>query len=360
MFPAFRPHPLIRGGHAQTILGHYLPGVRLRAKSTAHHVGLADGDQIVLHESRPTCASVGKVVILVHGLGGCHQSGYMLRCAEKLTDRGARVFRMDLRGCGAGLRLAKYPVHAGRSDDIAAVLAYVMETCPSTPVYLVGFSMGANMALKLAGELGVQAPANLAGIMAVSPPIDLIACSRNIDQGWNRFYERSFVRNLVRAAAIRRRHVPAELAPPLTPIPRRLPEFDTLFTARLGGFASAEDYYTRSSSGRVLRDITIPTFILAAADDPIVPVGPFESASYSSSTKLVITGSGGHLGFVGIAGVDSDRRWLDWRVVDWVLSQPTSRQTPETTVRQSSHAPRQANLPIAANHLVHMSPSTGP
>src|SRR5439155_22369503 len=127
---------------------------------------LPDGDAIPLHhdapasvlpdprsptpDSRPPCAAV----ILIHGLGGSHQSGYMVRCSAKLRARGVRVFRMDLRGCGAGLGLARHPLHAGRSEDAEAVLDYVHQQYPNSLIHIIGFSMGANIAIKLAGELG--------------------------------------------------------------------------------------------------------------------------------------------------------------------------------------------------------------
>jgi uncharacterized protein len=327
MFPTFIPHPLVRGGHAQTILGCYLPGLKWAPQSEQHLVELPDGDRIVLHEDAPQGAHIAdRVVLLVHGLGGSHQSTYMQRTAAKLAEKGVHVFRMDLRGCGAGTSVAKLPTHAGRSEDVGAALSHVMETCADLPVFLIGFSMGANHVLKLLGEMGRQRPANLAGAMAVAPPIDLIDCSRNMERGVNALYNKSFLRNLLRAAAVRRQRVPKEFDPPLTPLPRRLRDFDERFTAPLGGFSSAEEYYHRASSRPLLKEIEVPTVVVAAADDPIVPVGPFKSATYSHSTQLAIVPSGGHLGFFGVKGADPDRRWMDWRIVDWVTTSPIPKQ----------------------------------
>jgi predicted alpha/beta-fold hydrolase len=175
------------------------------------------------------------------------------------------------------------------------------------------------------GELGEGAPAQLTSVMAVSPPIDLVACSRNIQEGWNSAYDRRFVRSLLRHVGERSRTVPDALTRPLDPRPRKLLEFDSQFTAPLSGFADVRDYYTRASSGPLLAHITVPTLIIAAASDPIVPIKPFEVASYSPTTQLVITPCGGHLGFVAAGGIDPDRRWLDWRVVDWALSHRAQR-----------------------------------
>lgn len=364
-FPHFRPHPLIRGGHLQTIVGCYLPWQRLEYRAKQHHVPLPDGDKIVLHDDLlpaphplagtkpgsgaprvdarpdrdqlgPGCGNENRatswqsgdpIVLLLHGLGGCHQSGYMERCSVKLTARGYRVFRMDLRGCGAGIPLARHPLHAGRSEDAEAALGFVIDQCPNSLVHLVGFSMGANIILKLAGELGPLAPSSLASVMAVSPPIDLIDCARNIQLPVNRLYDRSFLRRLLLHLERRKAAVPEAVARPLHPRPRRLEEFDNVFTAPLSGFADARDYYTHASSGRVLKQIAVPTLILAAANDPIVPLAPFEKASYSSTTSLVVAPCGGHLGFIGRGGIDPDRRWLDWRVIEWIESHSRRRQT---------------------------------
>ena len=311
----------------QTILGCYLPWRRTAYRATQHLVPLADGDKLVLHDDQPaTWQPGGGVVLMIHGLGGCHLSGYMKRGAVKQTERGYRVFRMDLRGCGAGFAHARHPIHAGRSEDALAALRHVIELCPQSSVHVVGFSLGANMLLKMAGELADLAPAELASVMAVCPPIDLHECSRNIRLTRNLIYDKSFVTGLLRHVERRKKLVPGALTRPLNPIPNRLVDFDNRFTAPLAGFADVDDYYTRASSGPFLRHITVPTLIVSSRTDPIVPVGPFEGAQYSPSTEVVLTPCGGHLGFIGRAGVDPDRRWLDWRIIDWIASHATTRR----------------------------------
>jgi predicted alpha/beta-fold hydrolase len=244
----------------------------------------------------------------------------------KQTERGYRVFRMDLRGCGAGFAHARHPIHAGRSDDALAALRFIINLCPQSPVHVVGFSMGANIVLKMAGELAAAVPPEIVSLMAVCPPIDLIECSRNIQLGQNIIYDRSFLTGLMRHIERRKKLVPGALIRPLEPRPRRLFDFDSQFTAPLAGFADANDYYARASSGPLLRHITVPTLIVTAATDPIIPVGPFERATYSPTTELVITPCGGHLGFVGEGGVDADRRWLDWRIIEWISSHAKERR----------------------------------
>jgi predicted alpha/beta-fold hydrolase len=262
----------------------------------------------------------------------------MVRSSIKLRARGVRVFRMDLRGCGAGLTLARRPLHAGRSEDVAAVLEYVHKLCPGSAIHLVGFSMGGNIVLKLAGELGAAAPPYLASVTAVSPPIDLALCTRNLYRGLNRVYDGRFVSALVKHVRQRTALVPEALARPLVPQPRRLIEFDSLFTAPLSGFADVHDYYAQASSCMVLSRIAVPALIITAASDPIVPANAFEQASYSATTQVVIAPCGGHLGFIARRGIDPDLRWLDWRIVDWITSR-ASRSEKSPVAHQADERP---------------------
>jgi predicted alpha/beta-fold hydrolase len=296
--------------------------------ATQHLVPLADGDKLVLHDDCPPQWQPGDgVAIFLHGLGGCHLSGYMRRGAVKLNARGVRMFRLDLRGCGAGFLHARHTIHAGRSDDAAAALAFVRDLCPQSPVHMAGFSMGANLVLKMAGEMADQAPPELASLVAVAPPIDLVECSHNIQRGANRVYDRSFVTGLLKHLERRQKLVPGALTRKFDFRPRRLVEFDGQFTAPLAGFADAFEYYQHASAGPLLRHIAVPTLIVTAASDPIVPVAAFERATYSETTDLVITPCGGHLGFIGRRGVDPDRRWIDWRIVEWITAHAPQRRT---------------------------------
>src|SRR5262249_41950604 len=130
---------------------------------------------------------------------------YLQRLVGKLQGRGVRTFRMDLRGCGAGVGHTKHPYHAGRSEDAAAALDKIAELCPGSPVTLVGFSLGGNIATKLLGEAPSAVPANLERVMAVCPPVDLAESARSLGRGVNRLYDRYFARLVVRqvAAALR-------------------------------------------------------------------------------------------------------------------------------------------------------------
>ena len=318
---SFHPHPLLRGPHAQTIGAMYLPGAAFPYRARRHHVTLDDGDTIVLHDDRPPNWNDGdRVAVLVHGLAGCHLSRYVVRVAGRLNQHGLRTFRMDQRGCGAGATLARLPFHSGRSDDLAAALKLVAEICPGAPLAVVGFSMGGNIALKLLGEDHLGVPEQLDRAVAVGPPTDLAACAAAIDRRGNRVYRRHLLRTLLRGQRVRERN-PEAVRLESQRRPRTIRELDDVFTAPVCGFGDADTYYRQCSSGSSIQNIRVPTRILTARDDPLVPYEQFERLDLPSSIDLTATDGGGHLGFLGRRNHDPDRRWMDWRVVDWLTDE---------------------------------------
>ncbi len=319
--PPFEPHPLLRNRHAQTLAGTYLPAGQYPYAAKLHKIPLADGDAVVIHDDTPAAWSPGsRVAVLIHGLAGCHSSPYMTRVAAKLNAVGVRTFRMDMRGCGAGAGLCTRPYHAGRSDDAAAVLRFVEQLCAKASITLVGFSLSGNIVLKLLGEAPHAVPANVVKVAAICPAIDLGRCVRSLVGPVQRMYDRYFVRELCHQ--IRgNRQLNAEL--PAIQAPRRMKsmfDFDDFYTGPVCGFGSADNYYTSSSARTHIEQIRQPTFILAAEDDPLVTIDCFQGLRLPANVLLHITPQGGHLGYVGKRGVDPDSRWMDWRIVDWVMA----------------------------------------
>jgi predicted alpha/beta-fold hydrolase len=314
--PPFEPPRWLRGPHAQTIVGSFLSG-RARLESTRlHHLALPDGDQLVLHDDRPVSWRPGEqTALLIHGLGGCHSSPYMRRIAARLVARNRRVFRLDLRGSGAGEKLARLPYHAGLTADILVAMDKITNECPGSPLVVAGFSLGGNMLLKLLGELGTDGRSRVQRALAVCPPIDLHACAARLEGPSGRFYDRYFVRLLCRRLAKRRE--PTDIAIPRL---RRLREFDDFYTARISGFRDVGDYYDRTSAAAFIPAIDVPTWIIAARDDPVVDFRPFEKVAYPPRVALTITDRGGHLGYLARRGLDPDRFWLDWRLMSWLTS----------------------------------------
>ena len=325
IIPPFRPHRLFAGGHLQTLAGAFLPGMLEPEKGKIHQVDLADGEAVVIHDDQPSeWIAGGPTAVLVHGLAGCHRSGYLVRIAAKLNARGVRTLRMNLRGSGTGAALAMKPYHGGCSDDVVAVVRFVERLSPSSPITLLGFSLGGNIILKLLGEAPDRVSSAVVRAAAVNPPIDLEQSVVALQRWSLRPYDRYFVRLLLRRLSDRQLLHPNVPTATFSQPPRRLFDFDNHYTAPASGYRDAHDYYEQCSSQQFLAQIRVPTLILTSRDDPLIAVSMFErqvaAKNLSPQIQLHITAGGGHLGYLSLDSIDPDERWLDWRMVDWVLA----------------------------------------
>ena len=326
-FPCFQPHPLLRNGHLQTIAGAYLNTSCVIPPAQKHRLRLADGDTLILHDNCPSNWQPNdSSVILAHGLTGTHSTSYMVRTAAKLLARGCRTFRLDLRGCGDGFLLAQGLGHAGRSEDLFSAVQKVTAICPDSSLTCVGFSLSGNMLLKMLGERPQALPNQLENAVSISAPIDTRLCSLTMQKGISRFYGTKFVRELMRQLRKKQAAISGFNREKLYPTPRTMFEFDDHVTAPLSGFENAAAYYREASSVRVVEHITTRTLVVSAVDDPLVPVRTYQEAKFSTAVTLDIQQHGGHLGFVSAKKVQSDRRWLDQRITEWIMPKRNSRK----------------------------------
>lgn len=319
--PPFVPHPFFRGGHLQTIAATRDVQIDL-LNATQHVVPVSDGDSIVLHEDCPSGWLPGDPsVLLVHGLSGCHAAPYMLRLAERFMKSGSRVFRMDMRGCGAASPLARNLAHAGRSDDVVSALGVMAAKSGEGPLLAVGVSLGAGQLLRAVGRIGCGVDnrplwfERLERLAVVAPPLDLKRCSVNMQRWTLRPYNYYFIRALLGSVPPGVHERPEFQQAISDRRPRTLWELDDRITAPLSGFVDAADYYDQASACHVARFNRVPTLVLAAADDPIVPVGCFadDPEMWPRETRLFITNTGGHMGFL-----DRQRKcWIDDAVLSW-------------------------------------------
>lgn len=329
-FPTFRPHPLLKSGHAQTLAANYLHGApKVRTAKDVHHVRLNDGDHVVLHDDCPDNWRPGdEAVLLLHGLAGSHRSAYVVRAARKLNERGVRSFRMDYRTCGAGSELASRSYHAGQSEDVVSSLHQIAQLCPGSPLGIAGYSMGGNVALKALGENPDALPETVCRGAVVNPAIDLAVCCEYLKGPMQRLYDRHFAKALTRHVS--KHSAFAESVSSLLASPvGRIREFDERFTVPHWGFGTVEEYYRSASSARVIKQIRVPTLILHSRDDPLIPGDLFDTLDHSESVSLHLSEHGGHLGFIGTSGVDQDRRWMDWRMVDWLTGRIGPEDVPQ-------------------------------
>jgi hypothetical protein len=307
--------PLIKSSYYQTVIGSAFDFER-EPISTAEHVPLPDGDLMSAEVSTPEgWEPENHMVILVHGLCGSHKSHYMKRITNRLLKMGVKVVRVNLRGCGSGKGLAKGIYHSGSSFDVFEVIQHFHKKFPQSPKILTGFSLGANISLKLAGELSEKAPNFLKAVVAISPPVDLMSSARLFTLPENQFYANYFVKLLVKEVEFRHKYF--NLPPHGIPSNVTLTTFDEIYTAPFAKFSSAYEYYYYSSSKRVIRNVKIPARILFAEDDPIIKANNLDDIDLPSNVSVYKTNHGGHIGFLG-RNIFKELRWMDKIVIDWI------------------------------------------
>ena len=317
----FAPAPLTAGGHRQTLLGFWRRR-NLRWEDPAEDLVVEAGDDVRLlarvtwqsgpREKRPA-------LIIVHGLGGCDAAGYAVATGRMALAEGWHVARMNMRGAGDAEALCARLYNAGLDGDLLAVLGALEPHAGRLAV--VGFSLGANLALLALARGGARLPSTLGGVAAVSPPLDLAACADALARPPNRLYQSYFVRNL--KAAYRRRQ---QRRPDLYEAGRErgirtIREYDDVITAPYGGFSGAAEYYAASSAGPLLTSLTRPALILAAEDDPMVPGESVARWPLPASglVRREMTPTGGHVGFVAPTTAPG-RFWAAERVMAFLAS----------------------------------------
>jgi predicted alpha/beta-fold hydrolase len=312
----YKPHSLLRNAHLMTIAGALWRRKYPRLPPPAERFfEVEPGTQLLAHCHWQSEPRRHPTIVLVHGLEGSSDSGYMLGIADKAYAAGFNAVRVNQRNCGGSERLTPTLYNSGLSADYCAVLGELTEQDGLAEVFFAGYSMGGNLVLKMAGEFGANAPRQLRGVAAVCPALDLAASAGALEEPRNFIYEGHFVRGLKQR--MRRK---AALFPDryqlngLAKI-HSVREFDEAITAPNCGYRDANDYYFRASAIRVAARIRIPTLILAAQDDPFVPYQTFGDAAITGNPaiQLEAPASGGHCAF--ITGDPANRFWAESRVV---------------------------------------------
>jgi hypothetical protein len=319
---AFAPRRGLVNGHLQTIVGNFLPRppFRLSFVSEAIEVDVADGSRVLCHAHWQSGPDFQRrlTLVVVHGLEGSTESRYIQGLTMRAWAAGCNIVRMNMRNCGGSDALTPTLYHSGLSGDVAAVVEHYRKQFGLEQVALVGYSMGGNLVLKLAGEWGDRLP--VCAIAAVCPAIDLAVGSDALHEPMNRVYEWHFLRRLMRR--FRRK---ATLFPGiyqtrgLGPV-RSLRQFDDKIVARYCGFRDADDYYYRAASARVVDRIATPTLILQALDDPFVRLTPETRFAILANARirLVETAHGGHCAYLCQHPGD-EIHWAEATVIRYLL-----------------------------------------
>lgn len=304
----FEPAPGLRSPHLQTVFtcftakGKPPPSSQLR-------VALPDGDLLSCEVSTPPSWKVkDKIVTLLHGMGGDHDSLYMVRLSRKLYDAGYKTIRMNMRSCGSGVNLSTKPYHGGLSEDVFSFLQLLQKQYPDSPKVFIGFSLGGNIALKLAGELGDAASRLTDLLIAICPPINLAHSAHLLIQPKNLIYNKYYMHEIEKQAKEWIKGRPFGT----------IFEYDAMITAPIWGFKGPYDYYEKASCYALISRIKLPCHILFAEDDPFIDPSLIYYLKPQSTTRIWLSKYGGHMGFIGWSDVEHGYYWLDSQIHKWI------------------------------------------
>ena len=296
--------PLFRNPHLLTILGNFWPRKYdfARFPLESRFIRTDEDTEVLVQTQRPEGTPRGEVVLL-HGLEGSGDSGYIVSLAWDLLNAGYVAHRFHMRTCGNTEHLCKTLYHAGLTADLFSFLQQLRAEGSGLPVLLCGFSLGGNVSLKMAGELGDTDLID--GVCVVSTPIDLGMGVARMGKPDNRLYERRFLKRMRQRLTTTGRYSPDVLE-----AARSLFEIDDVVTAPSFGFEGADHYYGTQSAKNFLADIRVPTLMIQAKDDPFIPFEMYGNPVIAANPRirLIVTEHGGHLGFLSRRG---PRFWID-------------------------------------------------
>ena len=305
--------PLLRNPHLQTIAGHFWKRPDAAAEfPIERRLYRTEPDvQVLVCSQRPRGEARGEIV-MVHGLEGSGDAGYMRSLSTAALRAGFAAHRFHMRTCGGTEHLCQTLYHAGLTSDLLAVLREFRRE-GRAPAFLVGFSLGGNVVLKLAGELGESARDCVQGVCSVSAPLDLAACARRIGERDNRVYEARFVRAMRQRLCATGRYRDARVSRACA----AWSNWTTGSPRRRSASAMRPTTTARSPPSATWRDLRVPALLIQAKDDTFVPFAIYESAAVRSNPwiQLVATEYGGHLGFLGRR---PHRFWSDEVIMEWI------------------------------------------
>jgi len=319
----FVPLSWLKNAHLMTIAPAFLPrgaGLRKRAAERVL-IPVAEHSEILAICHFHADFTRHPTVVLVHGLEGSAESFYIAGLAEKALAAGFNAVRLNLRNCGDTLHLTPTLYNAGMSEDILKVVEFLAEKRGLTDLFLVGYSLGGNLVLKASAELGHLVD-HVSGTVGISPPIDLDACVTEMEKSSNRIYELTFLWSLKNKIRQKNKLYPKSFAAEKLALVKSVREFDDVFTAVDGNYGTAERYYRVASSKPLLGKVRVPTLVIAAQDDPLVPFSVFEQIE-TEFVQLLAPKYGGHAGFVQELDKSLKQRstddhfWADGQILDF-------------------------------------------
>ena len=314
------PRRGLRNGHVMTLYAWGRPRrFPLLPPPEDRYFDVEAGTRVLAHCHWQSGRCAHPALLALHGLEGSSSAHYMRGLAAKAFARGFNVILLNQRNCGGTEELSEGLYHSGLTADADHVIREITSKDEVRQIVVAGYSLGGNLALKLAGDYGDRPPRELRGVCAVSPVIELATCVEALERRQNIAYEWNFVRGLKARMRRKARSHPQRFRVDRLGEVRTVRQFDEMFTAPHFGFNGASDYYHRASAMRAIDRIRVPALVIVAEDDPFVPVAPFRDPRVTSNTniRLIVTRHGGHCGFVTAATGDSDGYWAEDRIVEF-------------------------------------------
>lgn len=314
----FNPPAWLRNPHLQTILNSLGPkrwrAARIGAALATQQLNLKAEDGTVLlgeFDRAPDQATSPRnaVVILLHGWEGSSKSAYQLTTAQLLLNLGFDVLRLNLRDHGNTQHLNRELFNSTRSPEVAGAIGHFLGQHSYGEVFLGGYSLGGNFALRIAADYG-----SLLGITAaaaICPPVDPAKAMAALNTGWF-VYEKYFFQRWARSLRAKLVHFPdlgygGDLAGAKT-----IDDLNRFFVPRHTAYQTVESYFAAYAlTGNRLANLDIPAYLIAATDDPIIPVEDIEKIAPNANLHLQIQPCGGHCGFMENLWGDS---WAEKRL----------------------------------------------
>ncbi len=307
----YKPHFLLRNGHINTFYPYFfrkrpsIPYIRKRIKTDDGD--FFDVDWLLQTKNR-------RLAILLHGLEGSSSSQYIGGTSLTLSRHAFDIAAINFRSCSGEMNLNPCMYHSGFTKDLHLFVQLHQDHYDE--IFICGFSLGGNVAMKYAGDQHYVLSDKIKAITGISVPCDLRAGSIKLRERQNRLYELKFLETLLKK--VKKKH---EKDPDTIDIQRindvkSLWDFDDFFTAPLHGFADAEDYYRRCNSKQFLKNISIPALMINAADDTFLPDEsyPYEEATKNQNLFLLVTKYGGHVGFTTFG---TPYYWNETRILEF-------------------------------------------
>ncbi len=297
-----RPYWPVLTGHTQTLLGHFVPTPVFKELGETIHLQLPDGDFCGLQIFVPPNGKNEKVLSLYHGLAGNHQSDYMQRSARLAYDRGWTVVWVDHRGAGIAEGMARHPYHSGRGEDASEVIGFLRKKFPQAQQIAAGFSMSGSILLNLVtGRRGVHKPDFT---ICVNAPINLKKASELLTNGLSKIYDIRFYRRL-------KKDIQKNYGQKI-PFLKQTHYVDDHFTSVRSGYLNKDDYYEKCSTYKYVQNVSVPTFILTAKDDPFIAFEDYRDLKWPDCVHVTYSNYGGHVGYYSKDRLDPfNHRWLD-------------------------------------------------